>query len=218
MENIINQWEMLKEKLIYLGYWDKIQNHLSTIVMIILLGVVFFALMNCFLGHQLMRLWMTVIGLAIGGAFGGYMGLRHFYDKNAIFLSATVCAFAVAMAAALVYRVGLVVLCGGVVFATLELLFPVASMSVHMGFVALGIVVGIASFEHETIVVTWVTAICGGLAAAKAGLLLVKFDSTIAAVIAGALFAALGIKYQYSQIRKHPPELRRRPGRKKTES
>ena len=87
-----------------------------------------------------------------------------------------------------------------------------------MGFVALGIVVGIASFEHETIVVTWVTAICGGLAAAKAGLLLVKFDSTIAAVIAGALFAALGIKYQYSQIRKHPPELRRRPGRKKAES
>ena len=90
---------MLKEKLIYLGYWDKIQNHLSTILMIILLGVLFFALMNCFLGHQLMRLWMTVIGLAIGGAFGGYMGLRHFYDKNAIFLSATVCAFAVAMAA-----------------------------------------------------------------------------------------------------------------------
>lgn len=210
MENILIQWEILKEKLIYLGYWDKLQNHLSAIVTIILIGVLFFALMNCFLGHQLMRLWMTVIGLGIGGSIGGYLGLRHFYDKNAIFLSATVCAFAVAMAAALVYRVGLVVLCGGVVFATLELLFPVSSMSVHMGFVALGLVAGIASFERETLAVTWITAVCGGLAAAKAGLLLLKFESTIAAVIGGAVLAALGIKYQYTQIRKHPPGSRKR--------
>lgn len=205
---------MLKEKLIYLGYWDKIQSHLPAIVMILLLGVMFFALMNCFLGHQLMRLWMTVIGLGIGGAIGGYMGLRHFYDKNAIFLSATVCAFAVAMAAALVYRVGLVVLCGGVVFATMELLFPVSSMSVHMGFLALGIVAGVASFQKETLVVTWVTAICGGLAAARAGFLLLKIDLTVAAVIAGTLLAALGLKYQYSQIRKHPPASRKREKRK----
>lgn len=169
MENIIVQWEIFKEKLMYLGYWDKLLSHLETIVMIILLGVLLFALMNCFLGHQLMRLWMTAIGLAVGGCIGGYMGLRQFYDKNAIFLTATICAFAVAIAATLIYRVGLIVLCGGVVFATLELLFPVSSMSVHMGFLALGLVAGIASFERETIVVTWITGICGGLAAAKAG-------------------------------------------------
>lgn len=205
MENIILQWELLKEKLIYMGYWDKLLNHLNAIVMIILLGVLFFALMNCFLGHQLMRLWMTVIGLGIGGAIGGYMGLRHFYDKNAIFLAATVCAFGVAMAAALVYRVGLVALCGGVVFATMELLFPVSSISVHMGFVALGLAAGIAAFGNETLVVTWVTAVCGGLAAAKSGLLLLHIESTIGAIAGGAVLAALGIKYQYSQIRKHPP-------------
>ncbi len=214
MENIILQWELLKEKLIYMGYWDKLQDHLTTIVMILLLGVLFFALMNCFLGHQLMRLWMTVIGLGIGGAIGGYMGLRHFYEKNIIFLTATVCAFAVAMAAALVYRVGLVVLCSGAVFATMELLFPVSSMSVHMGFVALGLVAGIASFGNETVVVTWVTAVCGGLAAAKAGFLLAHVESTIGAVVAGAALAALGIKYQYSQIRKHPPTDRKRRKKK----
>lgn len=210
MENIIVQWEIFKEKLMYLGYWDKLLSHLETIVMIILLGVLLFALMNCFLGHQLMRLWMTAIGLAVGGCIGGYMGLRQFYDKNAIFLTATICAFAVAIAATLIYRVGLIVLCGGVVFATLELLFPVSSMSVHMGFLALGLVAGIASFERETIVVTWITGICGGLAAAKAGFLLLHWQSTVVAIIAGAALAALGIKYQYSQIRKSPPKPRKR--------
>ena len=178
--------------------------------MIILLGVLLFALMNCFLGHQLMLLWMTAIGLAVGGCIGGYMGLRQFYDKNAIFLTATICAFAVAIAATLIYRVGLIVLCGGVVFATLELLFPVSSMSVHMGFLALGLVAGIASFERETIVVTWITGICGGLAAAKAGFLLLHWQSTVVAIIAGAALAALGMKYQYSQIRKNPPKPRKR--------
>ncbi|MCI9547202.1 MAG: hypothetical protein HFH60_11030 [Lachnospiraceae bacterium] len=210
MENIIVQWEIFKEKLMYLGYWDKLLNHLETIVMIILLGVLLFALMNCFLGHQLMRLWMTVIGLAVGGCFGGYMGLRQFYDKNAIFLTATICAFAVAIAATLVYRVGLIVLCGGVVFATLELLFPVSSMSVHMGFLALALVAGIASFERETVVVTWITGVCGGLAAAKAGFLLLHWPSTVIAILVGAALAALGIKYQYSQIRKNPPKPRKR--------
>lgn len=206
MENMILQWEIFKEKLLYLGYWDKLMNHLETILMIVLIGVLLFALMNCFLGHQLMRLWMTVIGLGIGGCIGGYLGLRHFYDKNTIFLSATICAFAVAMAATLVYRVGLIVLCGGVVFVTLELLFPVSSMSVHMGFLALGLVAGIASFEHETVVVTWITGVCGGLAAAKSGLLLLHLPSTLIAVLAGAALAALGVKYQYTQIRKHPPK------------
>lgn len=210
MENIIVQWEIFKEKLMYLGYWDKLLSHLETIVMIILLGVLLFALMNCFLGHQLMRRWMTAIGLAVGGCIGGYMGLRQFYDKNAIFLTATICAFAVAIAATLIYRVGLIVLCGGVVFATLELLFPVSSMSVHMGFLALGLVAGIASFERETIVVTWITGICGGLAAAKAGFLLLHWQSTVVAIIAGAALAALGMKYQYSQIRKNPPKPRKR--------
>ena len=206
MENMILQWEIFKEKLLYLGYWDKLMNHLDTILMIVLIAVLLFALMNCFLGHQLMRLWMTVIGLGIGGCIGGYLGLRHFYDKNAIFLSAVICAFAVAMAATLIYRVGLVVLCGGVVFLTLELLFPVASISVHMGFLALGLVAGIASFEKETIAVTWITGICGGLTAAKSGFLLLHWQSTLIAVVVGAALAALGIKYQYSQIRKHPPQ------------
>lgn len=215
MENMILQWEIFKEKLLYLGYWDRLMNHLDTIVLILLMGVLLFALMNCFLGHQLMRLWMTVIGLGIGGGIGGYLGLRHFYDKNAIFLSAVICAFAVAMAATLIYRVGLVVLCGGVVFLTLELLFPVASMSVHMGFLALGLVAGIASFEKETVSVTWITGICGGLAAAKAGFLLLHWQSTLIAVLGGAALAALGIKYQYSQIRKHPPHSKKAKKAKK---
>lgn len=210
MENIIVQWEIFKEKLMYLGYWDRLLSHLDTIVMIILIGVLAFALMNCFLGRQLMRLWMTVIGLAVGGCIGGYIGLRQFYDKNAIFLTATVCAFAVAIAATLVYRVGLIVLCGGVVFATLELLFPVSSISVHMGFLALSLVAGIASFEREAIAVTWITGICGGLAAAKAGFLLLHLSSTVIAIVAGAALAALGIKYQYSQLRKNPPRPRKK--------
>ena len=82
----------------------------------------------------------------------------------------------------------------------------------------LGLVAGIASFERETIVVTWITGICGGLAAAKAGFLLLHWQSTVVAIIAGAALAALGMKYQYSQIRKHPPKKKNKTQQKqKTE-
>ena len=87
-----------------------------------------------------------------------------------------------------------------------------------MGFVALGLVAGIAAFERETVVVTWITGICGGLAAVRSAFLLLHWESTVAAVLVGAALAALGIKYQYSQIRKHPPKKKNKTQKKqKTE-
>lgn len=204
MDAYIEKIKQLRDKLIYMGYWDKIESHLETIMTVLLVGVIVFAVLNCFWGYQMMRLWMSIIGLAIGGLAGGLAGLKTFDSKNAVFITATVCGLLVAMVANLIYRVGLVVLCAGIVFLTFELLFPVASMGVHMGFVALGIVAGIMAFEYEDIVVTWVTGICGGLASVRTLLILIGWDNVFAAIVVGAIVAALGIRFQYGRLRKDP--------------
>lgn len=204
METYIEKIKQLRDRLVYMGYWDKIEAHLEEIVTILLVGVIVFAILNCFWGYQMMRLWMSIIALAIGGLAGAYFGLKTFDSKNTIFIVAVVSGLVVSMLANLVYRLGLVVLCGGIVFLTFELLFPVAAMGVHMGFVALGIVSGIMAFEYEDIVVTWVTGICGGLASVRTLFILIKWDNIFAAIVVGAIVAALGIRFQYGRLRKDP--------------
>ncbi len=204
MDQYLGKIEQFREKLMYMGYWDSIESNWNMIMTGVMVAAIVFAILNCFWGYQMMRLWMSLIGLAVGALVGGGFALKMFDDRNKIFLAAVVCGMAVAMLANLIYRLGLVVLCGGIVFLTFELLFPVASMGVHMGFVALGIVAGIASFEYEDLVVTWVTGICGGLVCARMLLMIFKVENAFLAIAAGAVIAALGIKFQYGKLRRDP--------------
>lgn len=204
MEKYMEKIEQFREQLVYMGYWDAIEQNMKMILTGIMVAVIVFAILNCFWGYQMMRLWMSIIALAVGGLAGAYFGLKSFDDKNTVFIVAVVCGLVVSMLANLVYRLGLVVLCGGVVFLTFELLFPVAAMGVHIGFVALGIVAGIGAFEYEDVVVTWVTGICGGLAAARMLLMLLDIENPFIAIVLGAVIAALGIRFQYGRLRKDP--------------
>ena len=77
-------------------------------------------------------------------------------------------------------------------------------MAVHMGFVALGIVAGIAAFTYEDLLVTWVTGICGGLGVAKVVCMFLKVENPVIAIVAGAAIAALGIRFQYRNMKKDP--------------
>lgn len=204
MEQYLNLIQRFRDKLLYMGYWDVIERNWTTIMTAVMAAVVVFAVLNCFWGYQMMRLWMSLIALAVGALAGGIFALRFFSERNTIFIIAVVCGMAVAMLANLVYRLGLIILCGGVVFLTFELLFPVASLGVHMGFVALGIVAGIGAFEFEDVVVTWVTGICGGLATARIICMFLKMENPFIAIVIGAVIAALGIRFQYAKLRKDP--------------
>lgn len=204
MEQYLSRLELIRERLMYMGYWDKIENNWNMIMTAVMAAAVVFAILNCFWGYQMMRLWMSIIALVIGGIVGGIFALKTFDDKNMIFIVAVGCGMVVAMLANLVYRLGLVILCGGVVFLTFEILFPMASMAVHMGFVALGIVAGIAAFTYEDLLVTWVTGICGGLGVAKVVCMFLKVENPVIAIVAGAAIAALGIRFQYRNMKKDP--------------
>ena len=204
MEQYLSKLDIFRERLMYMGYWDKIESNWHMIMTAVMAAAVVFAILNCFWGYQMMRLWMSIIALVIGGIAGGIFALKTFRDKNMIFIIAVGCGMVVAMLANLVYRLGLVILCGGLVFLVFELLFPMASMAVQMGFVALGIVAGIAAFSYEDLMVTWVTGIGGGLGAAKVICMLLKVENPFAAVVAGAVIAALGISFQYGNMKKDP--------------
>ncbi|MDY4770029.1 MAG: hypothetical protein SO267_04780 [Lachnospiraceae bacterium] len=216
MEQYLSKLEMVRERLMYMGYWDRIESNWNMIMTAVMVAAVVFAILNCFWGYQMMRLWMSIIALVIGGIVGGVFALRTFDDKNTIFIAAVGCGMVMAMLANLVYRLGLVILCGGLVFLVFEILFPMASMAVHMGFVALGIVAGIAAFSYEDVLVTWVTGIGGGLGAARVVCMLLKVENPWIAIVAGVLIAALGIRFQYGNMKKDPDvEKRQRKLREK---
>lgn len=204
MEQYLSKLEVFRERLMYMGYWERIESNWNTIMTAVMAAAVVFAVLNCFWGYQMMRLWMSVIALVIGSIAGGAFAIRAFDNKNMIFAAAVGCGMVVAMLANLVYRLGLVILCGGIVFLTLEILFPMASMGVHMGFVSLGIVAGIAAFSYEDLLVIWVSGICGGLGAAKVVCMLLKVHNPFAPVVAGAVIAVLGIRFQYGNMKKDP--------------
>ena len=42
----------------------------------LLMVVLVAGLLNCFLGYKLLRLWVTVVGLIVGGVGGLYVGYR----------------------------------------------------------------------------------------------------------------------------------------------
>ncbi len=209
MEQYLTILQQLQDILMYRGYWDTIVNSWNRIMTVVLIVGMVFAILNCFWGYQLMRLWISLIGLAIGAIIGAILGLRYFDGRNIIFIVAVVCGLLVAMLANVIYRLGIVIMCAGIVFFTFELLFPVAAFGVHMGFVAVGIVVGIAAFAYEDLVVSWVTGICGGLLFGRTLLMLIGIENVYAAIAVGVVMAIFGIRVQYRRLRRDPDVTKR---------
>ncbi len=204
MEQYLTILQQLQDILMYRGYWDTIVNIWNQIMTVILIAGMVFAILNCFWGYQLMRLWMSLIGLVIGAIIGAILGLRFFDSRNMIFIAAVVCGLLAAMLVNLIYRLGIVILCAGIVFFTFELLFPVAAFGVHMGFLAVGIAAGLAAFAYEDLVVSWVTGICGGLLFGRTLFLLLGIENIYIALVVGALAAALGVRVQYRRLKRDP--------------
>ena len=91
MEQYLSKLEMVRERLMYMGYWDRIESNWNMIMTAVMAAAVVFAILNCFWGYQMMRLWMSIIALVIGGIVGGVFALRTFDDKNTIFIAAVGC-------------------------------------------------------------------------------------------------------------------------------
>ena len=171
--------------------------HLEQIGKSFLIVVAVLGLLNCFLGYKLLRLWVTVVGLAVGGIGGLLAGYRFLHAAPIVsVIIAGVAALILAGVAFYIYKAGIFLLCAGVGLAIcIYVIHPRSSvvfficLLVSVGIGALGVV-----FVKPIVIVT--TSIQGGLAAGAAIVPLLQLGDTFSGRFLGIGIAVLGLIFQ----------------------
>lgn len=163
----------------------------------ILKAALAFALLNCFFGYKLRKVWSCIFGLLLGIGVG--LAAAVYLDQLAkvALVAAAVGGLVCTALAFLLYRIGMFFLCIGVVIMTLFQLFPTPTFSTICGFVVFGVVIGFLAVIKEHNVVICITAICGGIGSARLIMLLASNNSSILMVLLAVVLSALGLILQF---------------------
>lgn len=159
--------------------------------------VLVFALLNCFFGYSLRKLWSVIPGFFIGAAIGYAAGTyTHQTPTITLALSAGI-GLLLAILAFVLYRIGLFFLiCGLVGFCLWHLISP--NDITGYGLVALvSFVIGLICVPFERISVILVTSICGSLTTIRMAYFFKDLDLNLIFWVASAVLAAAGILFQF---------------------
>lgn len=159
--------------------------------------VLVFALLNCFFGYSLRKLWSVIPGFFLGAA-AGYAAGTYTNQTTTITLALAVgIGLLTAIIAFVLYRIGLFLLiCGLVGFCLWHLINPTDITG--YGLIALvSFVIGLICVPFERISVILVTSICGSLTTIRMAYLFKNMDPNMIFWIASAILAAAGILFQF---------------------
>ncbi|MBQ0000168.1 MAG: DUF4203 domain-containing protein, partial [Clostridiales bacterium] len=166
----------------------------SSIVFIILVGMIFFGLMNCILGYRLLRFWMMIGGIALGAGLG-YLLVDALIPGNPnyyIFGSAG-CGILFGVIAFMIYKAGIWAI--GTCIGTVSLIYFLRPNSYGMLFVCIlvGIAIGVLAVKYSRIVFVTLTSIAGGLLAGFAAIRMAEYPVIPYGILAGAALAICGM-------------------------
>ncbi len=174
-----------------------IQQYMQTLLTVLLA----IALLNCFFGFILRKLWGILAGMLVG-AFAGAAACIYLNRTGAILYIVTVLgALILGLLAMLLYKIGLFFLCLVLVPFLLNRLFPATTMDRLILWIILGMAAGILTVVREREVISILTSLGGGFGAAKVLLLLMERDSTVLLVLIGAALSVLGLFIQFQPWR-----------------
>ncbi|MDO4489891.1 MAG: hypothetical protein Q4B85_02280 [Lachnospiraceae bacterium] len=167
----------------------------------ILIAAAVVALLNCFFGYHLRKVWGVLAGILIG--FFLSAGICIYLDKTGtiLFLASSLGAFTLGLLAFLLYRVGLFFICVLMVPMFLSRLFPVHRTETVLFWVLLGLITGILTLVWEREIISTVTAVGGGFAAAKCLILLEEHNSLLTLFLVGMVLSLTGIMLQFQPWR-----------------
>ena len=83
---------------------------------IMLAGLVF-ALLNCFMGYKLRKIWGSILGFILGAAGGGIAGYYFLHEAKYAVIAGIAGAVVLGALAWIFYKLGIFVLCAGLVYA-----------------------------------------------------------------------------------------------------
>lgn len=190
MEKLYSLYDFIRNSEMLRGFMDEAGPY------VLKAGFVF-ALLNCFFGYRLRKLWSCFFGLVLGVGAGLAAGFFLDLPLKLSLAGAALGGLLCTALAFLLYRIGMFFLCIGAVILTLFQLFPLPTFSTICGFVIFGITMGFLAVIQEHRIVICITAVCGGVGAAKLLLLMLSNSSTVFLILLSLLFSALGLVFQF---------------------
>ena len=178
------------------GQWNAFSVFLQKYGMYLTAAALVFALLNCFLGYRLRKLWIVLVSFLAGSAVGLAVCIHMRLSLRWSLLAALAAGIFCALLGYLLYRAGLFILCWGVtVFLLLQLLHPASTAALAACLIA-GAAAGGFALARERVTVSLVTAIGGGCWFCFLLLSLAGQDSPLLTILLTAILAFLGILVQ----------------------
>lgn len=170
----------------------------SKIVLLFLAGVAAVGFLNCILGYRLLRFWMMLGGIVLGGIVGYFIvdalgdGSRNYY----IFGSAG-CGILLGVLAFFIYRVGIWTIGAALGFTVSFYFLHPMSYPVLFACILIGAAFGILALKFSKSVIIITSGILGGAMFGYAGARLLRRESFPYGLMAAAVASLLGILIQF---------------------
>lgn len=166
----------------------------DTTQMVTVFGAVF-ALLNCFLGFRLKKLWATIAGFVLGFVLGFAVSMPFVNNAGISTLIGLAVGLGLGAASFALYKAGVFVLCFFLTASFCLQVIPIDWLALIVG-AALGIFAGVLAMKYMRYVTIFTSAVSGGTGAAST--LLPLFGCTLEPLIwgAGILLAAGGVAVQ----------------------
>lgn len=171
------------------GLWEEIPQEY---MIILTLGGIVFALLNCFMGYRLRKVWGCILGILAGGAAGGVAGYYFTQDMLLSLFGGLGGALLLGLLAWVFYKLGVFVMCAGLVYFSITSLLGEPDLVQHGIALVAGVFAGTLALGYEQQLVIAITALCGGIGGMHLILSLTGIDSMGAKVVLGLALAALG--------------------------
>lgn len=179
-------------------YWDTIPQ--QYMVVIYLAGAVF-ALLNCFMGYRLRKVWGCILGSLAGAGGGGAAGYYFLQDKVMALVCGAAGALIFGLLAWLLYKFGVFFMCTGLVYALILTFFEDASLTQHIIALVAGVFAGTLALGYEKQMVIGITAVCGGIGGIHL-LFAMMAKNTGGELVLGIILAVIGAAVQAAPLMK----------------
>ncbi|MGN0400235.1 MAG: hypothetical protein ACI4EO_08945 [Blautia sp.] len=191
---------------------NTIMDHLGNITRqyttgIMLAGLVF-ALLNCFMGYRLRKVWGSLLGL-FAGALAGAGAAYYFFGTEYMLAAALAGAVVVSIIAWIFYKLGIFLLCAGLVYLLTGSFFTSMDGTSRLICLIVAVFAATMAIGYERIMIIGITGICGGIGAVNALFILTDMEKSLGTWILGLILAGLGIAFQAGPYLRHRRSARR---------
>lgn len=163
----------------------------------LLIGMVVFGILFCFLGLKMIRIWAALFGFAIGAVAGALACSFFQVNETASFIIVIVAGVVVGALSAWFYLAG-ILLVGWILGISVSASFlQPQDWILGLVCVGIGLIAGLIALKFAEPVTMTITALYGGVLAGRAGYELLPIKNQIIYIVLTVVLVVLGIVVQF---------------------